>query len=245
MVSAIDLAEGERRSKQQYDMMMREIIKRLSERYRPDSVNLLMAHTHLHGALYSGSEREVHLGEGWATEPRALPSSADYVALGHIHRPQRVEASPAPAAYAGSPLQLDFGEEDETKTFVLIEASPHKQARLDWVPYEGGRRLCTVRAPLVELERDAAELSEKGWLRVKVPLVEPDPDINGKIRRLLPNAVSVEVEPLEVDEVKEEPRPPAGSPPRELYRAYHVRRYGEEPSLELMEAFDSLLESNE
>jgi hypothetical protein len=57
--------------------------------------------------------------------------------------------------------------------------------------------------------------------------------------------VAVEVELPEVDEVKDELRPPAGSPPRELYRAYYVKQHGEEPSLELMDAFDILFESSD
>jgi exonuclease SbcD len=245
MLSALELAGGEMSTKQKYDTMMREIIRQLSVQYALDSVNLLVAHTHLKGARFSGSEREVHLGEAWTTTPQAFPSSAHYIALGHIHKPQRVEASPSPAAYAGSPLQLDFGEEGERKTFVVVEASPGQPARLEWVEYEGGEPLLTVGAPLDQLERDAEELARRGWLRVRVPLVAADPDINGKVRRLLPNSVAVEVELPKADEEKDESRPPPGSPPRELYHAYCVKQHGEEPSSELLDAFDRLHEDRQ
>jgi exonuclease SbcD len=240
MITALELAGEETSTKKKYDTMMREIIRHLSVQFAPDSINLLTAHTHLRDARFAGSEREVHLGEAWATTPQAFPSSAHYIALGHIHKPQRVEASPSPAAYAGSPLQLDFGEEGERKTFVVVEASPGQPARLEWVEYEGGEPLMTVGAPFAQLERDAEELARRGWLRVKVPLTAADPDINGKVRRLLPNAVVVEVELPQADEERDASRPPPGSPPRELFHAYCVKQHGVEPSSELLDAFERL-----
>jgi exonuclease SbcD len=245
MISALDLAGEEPRTKQKYDTMMQEIIQRLSARFAPDSINLLVAHTHLRGARSAGSEREVHLGEAWATTPQAFPSSAHYIALGHIHKPQRVEASPSPAAFAGSPLQLDFGEEGERKTFVVVEASPEQPARLEWVEYEGGEPLITVGAPFDQIERNAEELSRMGWLRVRIPLAAADPDINGKVRRLLPNAVVVEVVLPKVDEDADAWRPPHGSPPRELYHAYCVKQHGVEPSSEMLDAFERLHEGKQ
>jgi exonuclease SbcD len=245
LVSAMELAGEETPVRQKYDDMMRAIVRHLSDYFSAETVNLMTAHTHLQGAAFSGSEREVHLGEQWATTAQALPSSAHYVGLGHIHRPQRVTAAPSPTYYAGSPLQLDFGEQGEEKSFVVIEARPRSPARVERVAYEGGTELETITAGLERLERDAEELSHSGYLRVKVPLPTPDPDINSKVRRLLPNAVVVEVELPQGPEEKDETRPPRGAPPRELYRAYLLNRHGNEPEPDLLEAFDRLHEGSE
>ena len=245
MVTALDLAGEERKSKRKYDAMMKEIIAHLAGGFTEDTVNLLMAHTHLAGVTFSGSEREVHLGEQWETTPRAFPSSAQYVALGHIHRAQEIEASPAPACYAGSPLQLDFGEEGEEKTFVVVEAEPGRPARCEWVAYKGGENLQTIKTSLESLERDAAQLSRSGWLRVRVPLTAPDPDVNGKVRRLLPNAVVVEVVLPEPPTEARDQHPPRSSPPQELYRAYSLTQHGTEPEPRLVDAFDRLYADSE
>lgn len=245
LVSAMELAGEETRVRQKYDDMMRAIIRHLSEHFSTETINLMTAHTHLQGAKFSKSdrsEREVHLGEQWATTAQALPSTAHYVALGHIHRPQRVMAAPSPTYYAGSPLQLDFGEEGEEKSFVVIEARPRNPARVERVAYEGGVRLETITVGLERLERDAEVLSRSGYLRVKVSLPAPDPDINSKVRQLLPNAVAVEVELPEVPDDIDETRPPRGAAPRELYRAYFQNRHGNEPEPDLLEAFDRLHE---
>src|SRR5262249_46165460 len=97
LLSALELAADDTLAHQRYSEQMRRIVELLTARFRPRAVNLLMAHTHLDGAVIAGSERQVHLGEEWAMTAQSLPSTAHYVALGHIHRPQRIAAAAAPA----------------------------------------------------------------------------------------------------------------------------------------------------
>jgi len=244
LISALDLSGEETRAKQKYDQGMREIIAHLVGGFEAETINLVMAHTHLQGAIVSGSERQVHLGEEWATTPQGLPSTAHYIALGHIHRPQRMESAPAPAHYAGSPLQLDFGEAGEAKSFLLIDARARQPAHIERVPYQGGLPLRSLRKNLDELEREAPRLSTQGWLRVTVPMSGADPDLNSRVRRLVPNVVSVQIELPERAE-EDRSRPPPGSQPRDLYLAYCRERHHAPPEKELAETFDRLLEEAE
>jgi exonuclease SbcD len=239
LLSALELAGDETQARQRYAEGMRRIVDHLAASFRANAINLLMAHTHLDGAQFSGSERTVHLGDEWATTAQAFPSTAHYVALGHIHRPQRIEAAPALTEYAGSPLQLDFGEIGEEKSFVVIDARPRQPARVERVPYEGGRPLRDVRATLVELERDAPQLREQGWLRVTVPLQARDPELNGKVRRLVPNAVSVREELPAMEATTNVVRTSAMSP-ADAYRAYCQGAHGAAPEDPLVEKFTSL-----
>jgi DNA repair protein SbcD/Mre11 len=199
-----------------------------------------MAHTHLDGAQFGMSERRVHLGDDWAATPQALPSDAHYVALGHIHKPQRIEAAPSPTCYAGSPLQLDFGEAGEEKSFVLIDAHPGRPVEIQRIPYRKVVPLRRIRATLVELERDTPALRDAGWLSVTVPLTAPDPDLNGKVRRLLANALVVDADLPQ----QEEQRPEidrASLSPAELFRAYFSEEHGgAEPPGNLVKAFNEL-----
>src|SRR5258708_13301911 len=187
--------------------------------FRRDAVNLLLAHTPLEGALFGESERRVHIAEDGAASPQALPSTASYVALGHLHKPQQVDVR-VPAYYAGSLIQLDFGEAGEEKTFTVVTASPGKPGRVELVPYEGGLPLVDLRASLAELEA-AADRYRKGWLRVTVPLAAADPDLNRRVRDLLPNALVVRAELPEVEEPAESPLE-TGLPPVGHSAAYHL-----------------------
>jgi exonuclease SbcD len=238
-VSALELAGDETTVKARYAEKFKAAVAHLASAFRPDCVNLLMAHTHLDGAVLANSERVVHLGEDWAAPPQALPATAQYVALGHIHKPQRVEASPAPAEYAGSPLQLDFGEAGQAKSFVVIDVQPARPARVQRIPHEGGRELHDLRLTLPEVEGRAAELRSCGWLRVTVPLEEPDPDLNRKVRELLPNALTVH---SELPHVPLTPTASAEKSPIAMYAEYHQRKHGRPPEPVVAEAFRQLYE---
>lgn len=236
-VSALDIAGEETSARRKYARMFERAVKDLCGAFRPDAVNLLMAHTHIEGALFGESERRVHIGEDWAASPKALPSTASYIALGHIHMPQRIEA-PAPAYYAGSLLQMDFGEAGEEKTFVVVEASPGRPATVEHVPYEGGLPLFDLRATLAELEETADEHRE-GWLRVTVPLTEKDPDLNRKVRELLPNALVVRAELPKAEEPSDVRLEP-GLSPAQHYGAYHLRSHQREADWAVLETFQNL-----
>lgn len=239
LVSALELAAGDDISMQTYADKMAAIVKLLCRSFRSEAVNLLCLHTHLEGAIKSGSERQVHLGDDWAALPATLPSDAHYIALGHIHKPQRITA-PSPAYYAGSPLQLDFGEAGEDKFFNVIEAKPGPwPAKISQVAYSGAKGLMKCTGTLQEIEAQAPELRESGWLRVVVKLNAPDPDINRRIRNLLPNAISVD---------SESPREHGSdavsvfdaSSPADIFRQYFLQEHGTEPGTSLIAAFNQL-----
>lgn len=212
-----------------------------AERFEPDTVNILMAHTHVEGATLARSERKVHLGEQWAVTPEQIPSAASYVALGHIHKPQTLRHA---VEYAGSPLQLDFGEEGEDKTFVFVEAHPGVPAQVLKVPYEGGIPLKTFEGDWATLEAQAETLAGAGHLRVFLQLDEVEPDVVKRVKDLVPNAVAVQVKLPEVEAIAKE-RPHKDASPVELYRAYCERRYQAAPEPALIEAFSALWEAVE
>jgi exonuclease SbcD len=236
-VSALDLAGEEASARARYARMFQRAVQDLCGAFRPDAVNLLMAHTHIEGAVFGESERRVHIGDDWAGAPEALPANASYIALGHIHKPQQVDV-PVPAYYAGSLLQMDFGEAGEEKSFLVVTASPGEPATVEHVPYEGGLPLVDLRATLEELEETADEL-RTGWLRVTVPLTEKDPDLNRKVRELLPNALVVRAELPEAEEqpgIHLEP----GVTPQGHYNAYHLRAHQQEADLAVLDTFQNL-----
>jgi exonuclease SbcD len=237
LVSAAELGGDETHARLSYAEGLKVMVEKLCARFRGDAVNLLLAHTHLEGALIANSERKVHVTEQWAASPQSLPASAHYIALGHIHRPQRIAAAAAPTYYAGSPLQLDFGEMGETKTFVFIEARPGLPAEVRHVSYEGGRPLREVRASLAELEHLAPDLAG-AWLRVIVPMERRDPDLGAKVRRILKDAVVIQPQ---LPEAASSIPPPSirGQSPSERYAAY-VREHGRSQDPALIEAFEKL-----
>lgn len=203
----------------------------------PSTVNLLLAHAMVHGGVLGGGERSAHTIFEYSVPTTAFPASLHYVALGHLHRAQRLPAA-CPAWYSGSPIQLDFGETEDVKSVNIVDAEPGKPATVELVPLRSGRRLRRIKASLAELERRALELGD-AFLRVEVDAA-PSPGLADKVREILPNAVDVTLarRPESPEDPVRETR--IGRSPHELFAEYLNER-GEDDE-ELRELFHELLD---
>lgn len=215
------------------------LIDAMSSGFRSDAVNVLVAHLFADGALLGGGERQATIGLDYAISPARLPGTASYIALGHIHRAQAVASAPAPTRYAGSLLQLDFGERGQRKSVTLVEAAPGKPARVEEVSLTAGRELCDVRGTLESIEAEAESLGD-AYLRVFLQVDGPRPGLADQVRERLPNALQVI---LEYERAEATPRL-AGlgvMPPRDQFAAWHQHAYGAPAGPDLMAAFEEVL----
>jgi exonuclease SbcD len=247
IVEALTLARDETLAKQQYADAMQRILAHLAEGFRHDAVNLVVAHSHIAGAKGCGSERVVTMGDEWAATAQSLPASAQYVALGHVHRPQRIDAAGPHTQYAGSPMQLDFGEIDDEKSFVLIEVSPGKPPSVERVPYQGAAKLGEWAGTITELERDADGLKRFGYLKVRITIDTPIPDLNRRARQILPNIVVVDAvlpeQPLANGETERASRPAAAVAPLDQFRAFYQREHQRDATDATLNLFSELYEA--
>jgi exonuclease SbcD len=179
---------------EKYRQGMRALLGNLTSGFSSQTVNLLLLHTAMEGVKLSGSEYGFTCTEDYCLGADALPS-ADYVALGHIHKPQAVQGFPENAGrYAGSLVQLDFGEQGEEKYAYIVEASAGKPTRLLKAHrIAAGRRLKRVKLNREELEERMHELSATdGWLKLTINLPRPEPGLKERLKATLPNLLIVE-----------------------------------------------------
>jgi exonuclease SbcD len=212
------------------------IIERLTEDMTAEEVNIVCGHLTVHGGEMGGGERAAHVFP-YAIPAQAFPGSLSYVALGHLHRLQRVPA-PAPVWYSGSPLQLDFGEVEDRKGVLIVEAEPGLPAGVREVPLTAGRRLIRLRGTL---EQVTALAGETGDAYLKVELDEAARvGLADEVRQLFPEAVDV-VLTLPAEEGPRR-RTPArlGRPAAELFAEYLEHRNVDDPRLPAL--FEELLE---
>lgn len=236
VVRAKDLMEAAAyENAQAYAERMRLLIEALCAGFEADTVNILAAHAFVHGGRLGGGERAVHFVEDYALSAQAFPATAGYVALGHVHRPQKIPGA-APIWYCGSPLQLDFGEEDQAKQVNLVDIEPGKPPTVTAAPLTSGRALRTLTGTMDELAAAAADgggtggdgngTSEDGdrgdWLRVVVR-GSRRPGLADEVRELFgPRVVDVQVED---DSAPARPRARrAGRAPAELFDEFMAER---------------------
>lgn len=224
-----------------YAQGMSELLAAMAAGFTPGRIPIVLAHLFTDGALVTpgGGERELTIGIAYAIPPSRLPAEAAYVALGHVHLPQAVKGAPAPARFAGSLLQLDFGEAGQKKSVTLVDASPGKPAKATQVPLSAGRPLMDLRGTLDEILARSAEVGD-AYLRVFVTTDGPVPGIADRIRDELANALDVHLV-YERGERETGGEPLSSLHPRDQFIAYHLAHHGVAPAPPLLDAFDEVL----
>lgn len=239
VVAFDDLLQSEEEPFKQYADRTAKMLDYLSRPFRADTVNIVLAHVLIDGAVIGpgGGERPLHLGQAYAISAERLPATAQYIALGHVHRPQKVVTA-APTHYAGSLLQLDFGEREQAKSVVLAEVHPGVPAQVQLVPLSAGRELRDVSGTLAELQALADDVGD-AFLRVFVRADGTAANLAEDVREILPNAVDVRcIRPDERPGERQQTLLAMG--PEELFATFYQQRHGHDPSQAVLVLFRRL-----
>ena len=154
---------------------MSDLVEAWIEEAAHDLPLILTAHASVEGAVF-GAERVVMLGSDlvlptWLVKNQRL----DYVAMGHIHKPQDVNRGQRPPIiYPGSIERIDFGEAHDDKFYILAEITCG-EAKVEWKKIEGTRPFIERRA-ILESTENVTEM-----LKSRLP---SQADISGAILKL-------------------------------------------------------------
>ncbi|MTC43895.1 exonuclease subunit SbcD [Providencia sp. wls1921] len=139
------------------------------------------------GAELTDSVREIYIGTLDAFPSGAFPP-ADYIALGHIHRPQLIGGQ-AHIRYSGSPIALSFDESQQQKSVCLVEFNQHQFANVILLPIPVFQPLLSLKGSLKELQKQLMDLPVKEnelpiWLDIEVATQDYLGDIQQRIEAL-------------------------------------------------------------
>lgn len=127
----------------------------------PSIPAIAMGHLYAAGIEPSESERDIQIGNQVAFQASAFDDYFRYVALGHIHKPQRV-AAVQPIFYSGSPLPLSFSERKDEKRVLLIETEESWEPKSIAIP--SFRKLLKIAGDFNVLETKLRKLPENKGL---------------------------------------------------------------------------------
>jgi len=206
----------------EYDRQLRHILGALTSGFGADTVNLVTAHLTVRDGVFGGGERAAQSIFEYAVPASIFPVDAHYVALGHLHRRQRMPAA-CPVHYSGAPLAVDFGEQENEPVVCVVDVTPTTPAQVTDVPITSGRRLRTVRGTVAELAELAGTAGDD-LLRVLVR--EPArAGLRDEVIELLPHALEVRIDPEFAAPVTvSRPRTGPERHPSELFAEYLSER---------------------
>lgn len=159
--------------------------------HRPHGApSAVVAHAFVGGGEPSDSERDLAIGGAAAVAPSTF-AGVDYVALGHLHGPQRVGDV---GRYAGSPLAFSFSEATHAKSVALVDVGPVNGVELLRSPV--ARALARLRGGLEELLADSRHAAAEGsWVEATLTDAARPAEAMERLRRRFPHAVSLRFEP--------------------------------------------------
>ncbi|GDY08572.1 nuclease SbcCD subunit D [Planctomycetia bacterium] len=172
-----------------HDSAMEAMCDRMRENFRPGQRNVLIAHAFVVGGSESESERPLSVG-GAGTVRAEHFHGFDYVALGHLHSPQRVGEN---AVYSGSLLKYSFSECEDTKSVSLVDLSAQGEVTRREIPLLARRDVRRLEGELQELlARAATDPHRDDYLHVT--LTDDGAILNAmaKLREGYPNVLNLE-----------------------------------------------------
>lgn len=101
-------------------MLHEQLLAQIAAQKTPEQAVVLMSHAHLSGGEMSDSVRNVVIGTLEAQSVSLYPDWVDYVALGHLHKPQKIGGQ-ARVRYCGSPIPLSFSERNYPHQVLLVD----------------------------------------------------------------------------------------------------------------------------
>lgn len=124
-----------------YSDRVRRLFGDLSSNYKEDTINIAVSHLFAMGAEETGSERSIQfggrqLGGSFIIDSSSFPKDAQYVALGHIHKPFIVPSTNGKVRYAGSPLHYNKKEISFQKGCYIIDVTPGEDAKIEEVKFK-------------------------------------------------------------------------------------------------------------
>jgi exonuclease SbcD len=204
------------------------VMSLLRSQWVPGQRNVLVGHAFVAGGSESESERPLSVGGSGAVSAATF-DGYDFVALGHLHRPQSVGRESI--QYSGSLLKYSFNEVDHTKSVSLVEVGQNGATSVQRVSLSPRHDVRIVKGTMAELlATPRGDNSLRDYVRAVLMDRDPVLDPLGRLREVFPNVLELQFgrdsdagggTPKSAQDHRERS-------PDDLFKAFHRDMLGEE-----------------
>lgn len=219
----------------------RVAVNHMREKFIPGKHHLLLSHAFITNAETSTSDRAAEIG--FATQvPASVFEGFDYVALGHIHKPQQVNPF---IRYSGSPMAYSFGrEERQEKSVTLIDTASMTQ---QVVPLPLLHRWTTLTDSYETLlAGEYPEEIREGYVRLNVTDTAVGLDMLSRLQQVYPNALVVAGKTYDGEDttitLTMEQLEQMESDPAEVFKSFCREEMGQEATDHFLQLFAQAVE---
>ena len=230
------LKNDENKEKQQtYSQKIGEVFTQLQSHFEKNSINIAVSHLFVTGGEITGSERPIELGGNLLVEKKDLPSKAQYIALGHLHKLQK-SSQRLNAYYSGSPLQYSKDERMSIKGAYIVDVKAGKKPKIEEIYFNNYKPIevfkCNGIEEALQLCEENKERDIWSYFEIKTEEVISQSNIK-KMKDILKDII--EIKPIitsqyEHIDIKEKSM-------AEMFKEFYTFSSGLEPKGELMDLF--------
>ena len=186
---------------------MKEVVTAMEKQFKPDMAHVLVSHFFVSGSEKSDSETKLMVG-GLDTVPLSLLESFDYVALGHLHGKNALQAENA--RYSGSPLKFSLSEMSQKKGVWIVDTKVN-EATFDFKEIIPLRDVKQIEGSFKELTAQEfyESMNRENYLHIQLTDRAVIPNMMNQLRQIYPRVIGVErlfgrEEQLKKNEAKKE-----------------------------------------
>lgn len=216
---------------------------------------LATGHLFAAGSSTSESEKEIHVGNLGQVRADQFPTAFDYIALGHIHRPQLVNQTEH-IRYSGSPIPLSFSENEDRKQVIILEFNGSIMTAPVKLEVPCHRKLLRIKGSYDNIEKQIIALTDPGlkyptWVELRIDTESLITDLDEKLTILKARKPFIQEFFTRQDKIKatstldqltETLHDLADLTPREVFLKRCAAETGDEDYTDLLILFDQAVE---
>ncbi|YCO02220.1 exonuclease SbcCD subunit D [Vibrio sp. VNB-15] len=173
-----------------HDQAHKLLAEKITEQFQPEQRNVLVSHCFVDGAIESESERPLSIGGSDRVSHEHF-LNFDYVALGHLHQPQK--KGEEYIRYSGSLMKYSFGEQNQKKGFTLVEIDQNGFVSAEHINLAAPHEMRIIEGELEQvIEQGKTDPKNEDYLLVR--LMDKHAILNPmeKLRTVYPNVLHLE-----------------------------------------------------